>query len=348
MLRHGLIVLCTVVALTLGWVGTITDASAAQQATPEASCVATTPEENLAVVRRFYEEGVNGGDVSVFDEVAVPDINYHGATVGQKTTVEDLKKTYQEVIDAFDGITYTLLSSTVGPDAVAVRYQVQGKHTGEFRKIAPTGNTVTWTHSAIAHVECGKIVEMWAQIDQLDRLKELGVLATEGPAAMMAGAPASMATPMATGDTESCAPESPEEVLAAVDRLRTKVYNRGNLDAVPDVFAEGYIHGSANGPDAIGIEDGARSIGIFLTAFPDLDWTFDEVIVEGDHVTARWTIRGTQDGDLAGFPATGRPVEYSGISNFTVRCGKIVEFQTEMDAVGMLEQVGAPVRSDES
>jgi steroid delta-isomerase-like uncharacterized protein len=345
MFKHGFIAVC-IIAMMLGWGDSTAVAIAAQQATPEATCVAATPEENLAIVRRFYEEGVNGGDVNVFDEVAAPDIIYHSATVGPKTNVEDLKKTYQEAIDAFDGLTYTLLSSAVGPDAVAVRYEAQGKHTGEFRKIAPTGQTITWMHSAIAHVECGKIVEMWAQVNQLDRLKQLGVLATEGPAAKMAGAPASVATPIAASDTASCAPESSEDVLAVVDKMRTEVYNGGNLDAMPEFFAEGYIHGSANGPDAIGIEEGARRIGTFLTAFPDLEWTFDEVVVDGDHVAARWTTRGTQDGDLAGFPATGKPVEFAGISNFTVRCGKIVEFQTEMDVVGLLEQIGAPVRSD--
>jgi steroid delta-isomerase-like uncharacterized protein len=337
-----------VVALTLSGVEPFTVVTAAQQATPEASCPASTPEEDLAVVRRFYEEGVSGGDLSVFDEVAAPDVIYHSATVGEKTGVEDLKKTFDEAISAFTGLTYSLLSSAAGPDAIAVRYQAQGQHTVEFRKIAPTGNTVTWNHSAFAHVECGKIVEMWAQINQLDRLQQLGVLTTVGPAATMAGAPASSSTPVAASETESCAPESPEDVLAVVDKMRSEVYNGGNLDAMPEVFAEGYIHGSANGPDAIGIEEGARRIGTFVTAFPDLEWTFDEVIVGGDHVTARWTTRGTQDGDLAGFPATGKPVEFSGISNFVVRCGKIVEFQTEMDVVGMLEQVGAPVRNDES
>jgi steroid delta-isomerase-like uncharacterized protein len=346
--KRVLCVLITIVALTLSWSSPSALTAAAQGATPEASCAATTPQENLAIVRRFYEEGVNGGDVDVFDEVAAPDIIYYGATVGPKTNVEDLKKTYQEAIDAFDGLTYTLISSAVGPDAVAVRYEAQGKHTEEFRKIAPSGNTITWMHSAIAHVECGKIVEMWAQINQLDRLEQLGVLTTVGPAATMAGAPASIATPLAASAHADCASASADDVLAVVDKMRTEVYNDGNLDAMRDVFADDYIHGSANGPDAIGIEEGARRIGTFVTAFPDLEWTFDEVIVEGDQVSVRWTKRGTQTGDLAGFPATGKPVNFSGISNFTVRCGKIVEFQTEMDAVGLLEQIGAPVRSDES
>jgi steroid delta-isomerase-like uncharacterized protein len=132
-------------------------------------------------------------------------------------------------------------------------------------------------------------------------------------------------------------------VLAVVERLRTEVYNDGDIDAMAEIMAEGYLHGSANGPDAFGIAAGGTQISGFLTALPDLDWTFDEAIVQGDQAAARWTIRGTHDGELLGFAATGKPVEYTGISFFTVQCGKIVEFQTEMDATGLLEQVGAPV-----
>jgi predicted ester cyclase len=112
---------------------------------------------------------------------------------------------------------------------------------------------------------------------------------------------------------------------------------------MPEIMTEGYLHGSANGPDAIGIATGGEQISGFLTALPDLEWTFDEVITQGDRAAARWTIRGTHDGDLLGFAATGTPVEYTGISFFTVQCGKIIEFQSEMDAAGLLAQVGAPV-----
>jgi steroid delta-isomerase-like uncharacterized protein len=188
---------------------------------------------------------------------------------------------------------------------------------------------------------------MWAEIDQLDRLREFGILAPDGAAARMAGAASpGAATPVKPVDNGSCALQSPEETMAVVDRVRAEVYNAGNIDVMPEIFAEGYLHGSANGPDAIGIDEGGRRIRAFVTALPDLDWTFDEVIVEDDRVAARWTTRGTHDGDLLGFAPTGKPVEFTGISFFTVRCGKVVEFQTEMDAAGLLEQVGAPVRSE--
>ena len=333
--------------ILLGMLGAPAPVSLAQEATPTAECPAATPAATVAVVRRFFEAGVNGGDLDVFDTVAAPDVAYYGATVSDESGLEALKRIYGEALTGFPGIQYSLLTSVASEDAAAVRYVVDGVHTGDFRGLAPTGNTMTWNHSAFARVECGQITAMWAEVNQLDRLRQFGILAEAGPAARMAGAPAHpAATPEMARDRASCAPQSPEDVVAIVDRLRAEVYNDENVDVMPEIVADGYLHGSANGPDAIGIVDGGTQISGFLTALPDLEWTFDEVIVQGNQVAARWTIRGTHDGDLLGFAATGNPVEYTGISFFTVQCGKIVAFQTEMDAAGLVEQVGAPVRRE--
>jgi steroid delta-isomerase-like uncharacterized protein len=327
--------------------GSPTSVTLAQEATPAAECPTATPEATVAVVRRFFEEGVNGGDLDVFDTVAAPDVVYYGATVGNESGLEALKRIYGEALTGFPGIQYSMLTSVASEDAAAVRYVVEGVHSGDFRGLPPTGNTVTWNHSTVARVECGQITEMWAEVNQLDRLRQFGTLADEGPAARMAGAPAHpAATPAVLTSRANCPAQNPEELIALVERLRAEVYNDGTVDVMPEIVADGYLHGSANGPDAIGIVEGGKQISGFLTALPDLEWTFDEVIAEGDQVAARWTIRGTHDGELLGFAATGNPVEYTGISFFTVQCGKIVEFQTEMDAAGLLEQVGAPVRRE--
>ena len=335
------------ISLLVGGIAHGGSIAVAQETTPVAGCPAATPEDNLAVVQRFFADGVNNADLAIFDTVAAPGIVYHGATVGDESGLEALKRTYGEALTGFPGIQYTLISGVADADAVAVRYAVEGVHSGEFRGLAPTGDTITWTHAAFARVECGQIAEMWAEIDQLDRLRAFGILADDGPAARMAGTAAPLlATPAVPAGGTNCAPPDPEETIAIVDRVRAEVYNAGNFAVMPEIFAEGYLHGSANGPDAIGIAEGAKRIGGFVTALPDLEWTFDEVIAEGNQVAARWTTRGTHDGDLLGFAATGKPVEFTGISFFTVDCGKIVEFQTEMDAAGMLEQTGAPVRRE--
>src|ERR671919_3004036 len=84
--------------MLLGSTGSLAPDTAAQVATPSADCPATTPDENLAVVRSFFEDGVNGADLSVFDRVAAPDVVYHGATVGDESGLEVLKRIYGEAL----------------------------------------------------------------------------------------------------------------------------------------------------------------------------------------------------------------------------------------------------------
>src|SRR5215207_5783550 len=101
--RHGqrTVSLLTALALFLGSTGPLAPDTAARGATPAADCPATTPDDNLAIVRGFYEEGVNGADLSVFDRVAAPDIVYYGATVGDESGLEALKRIYGEALTGF-------------------------------------------------------------------------------------------------------------------------------------------------------------------------------------------------------------------------------------------------------
>ncbi|MBA2597665.1 MAG: ester cyclase, partial [Chloroflexia bacterium] len=208
---RGLIVACLVVLAVLNPLAIL---ARAQDATPAASCPAATPDESLAVVRRFFE-AVNEADLTIFDDVVAPDVIYHGATVGEETGLEQVTGIYGEALTGFPDIAYTVVSSVAAPDAVAVRLAVEGVHSGDFRGLAPTGNRMTWNHSAFAHVACGKIVEMWAEIDQLDRLSQFGLLTAEGPAARMVSA---LSDPWAfaegSPDAASCPATTPADVIA--------------------------------------------------------------------------------------------------------------------------------------
>ena len=60
-------------------------------------------------------------------------------------------------------------------------------------------------------------------------------------------------------------------------------------------------------------------------AHPDLRFTIDDLVAEGDRVTIRWTLRGTNTGPLFGRPPSGRPVEYSAIVIFRIADGRLAE-----------------------
>jgi steroid delta-isomerase-like uncharacterized protein len=60
-------------------------------------------------------------------------------------------------------------------------------------------------------------------------------------------------------------------------------------------------------------------------AHPDLRFTIDDLVAEGDRVTIRWTLHGTSTGPLFGRPPSGQPVELAAIVIFRVADGKIRE-----------------------
>lgn len=76
------------------------------------------------------------------------------------------------------------------------------------------------------------------------------------------------------------------------------------------------------------------------TAFPDLHFTVEDLIAEGDRVVARYTGQGTHQGDLMGIPPTGKQVTVSNILITRIANDKVVEQWLNYDALGMLQQLG--------
>lgn len=79
---------------------------------------------------------------------------------------------------------------------------------------------------------------------------------------------------------------------------------------------------------------------MYLTAFPDLHFTFEDFIAEGDQVVVRWTPSGTQKGELMGIPPSGKSFSATGIEIYRFEGGKIVEHWLESDMLGLLQQLG--------
>ncbi len=75
-------------------------------------------------------------------------------------------------------------------------------------------------------------------------------------------------------------------------------------------------------------------------SFPDLKYSVDRVIAEGDFVVVQYTFRGTNTGPWRGFPATAKPVERSGVVIFRIVEGKIVEEWVAYDGLTIYRQLG--------
>ena len=132
---------------------------------------------------------------------------------------------------------------------------------------------------------------------------------------------------------------STEDNKMLVHRLFEELMNQGNLALADDLFAPENVH---HFPDEdIHGPDGVKQMNKELrTAFPDWHISTDDVIAEGDKVVVRFTIHGTHQREGFDILPTGKRVVYTGIDIFRIADGKIVEQWTEIDALGLLQQLG--------
>ena len=133
---------------------------------------------------------------------------------------------------------------------------------------------------------------------------------------------------------------SVEDNKVRVRRLYEEVFNKQNVAAIDDYFAPNVIDHSLP-PEAPGGIEGVRlTIAMYLAAFPDLNFTLEDMVAEGDRVVAHWTLRGTHQGASLGMPPTGKHITMPGISILRFDDGKAVETWVIFDQMGMLQQLG--------
>lgn len=82
-------------------------------------------------------------------------------------------------------------------------------------------------------------------------------------------------------------------------------------------------------------------LGMMRSAYPDIQWSLQETVVENDTVVARFQISGTHQGNFLGFPATGKQVRSQAMNVYRFADGKIIEERGLPDIFGMLIQSGA-------
>jgi steroid delta-isomerase-like uncharacterized protein len=121
-----------------------------------------------------------------------------------------------------------------------------------------------------------------------------------------------------------------------VERL-FDTFNHDDLSPLEELVAPDYV-APQGGKGPAGFE--AVVVGL-RTAFPDLHYSVDEVVAEGDKVAVRWHWTGTHRGPFRAFPASGKSVSNSGTGIFRCKDGKIVAADIETDRLGFLEQIGA-------
>ncbi|MGE0227096.1 MAG: ester cyclase [Dehalococcoidia bacterium] len=132
-----------------------------------------------------------------------------------------------------------------------------------------------------------------------------------------------------------------EQRRTLIRRIADEFWNAGSVDVLVEAFAPDVIDHYAP-PGLPPGRDGVIALNLaFRTAFPDLQMTVDDIIVDGDRLAWRWSVRGTHQAALMGTPPTGKAVSVHGVSVDRFEGGRIVERWLEMDLHGLLMQISA-------
>ena len=138
---------------------------------------------------------------------------------------------------------------------------------------------------------------------------------------------------------------SREQNKALLSRMIEEVFNRGKINLVDDFLAPDFVEQEELPPGIPPGPEGVKQLSsLFRSAFPDLKVKIDDTIADGDKVVVRCTWSGTHKGEFMGIPPTGKSVSFGVIDIVRFAGGKIVEHWGQMDAMRMMQQLGAVSR----
>lgn len=87
-------------------------------------------------------------------------------------------------------------------------------------------------------------------------------------------------------------------------------------------------------------EDYREHMLLLSRAFPHMKVVIEDQVAEDDKVATRYTMYGTQEGDLPGIPAEGREIKIPVMTILKVQGGKIAEGWELYDSLEMAIQLG--------
>ena len=138
---------------------------------------------------------------------------------------------------------------------------------------------------------------------------------------------------------------SAQENKERARRLLEEAFGGGNTSVIDEVFRSDFVCYDPNSEagEVRGAQTMKGEIEYFRQAVPDLTYTVEDQLAEGDKVVTRWKASGTHQGEFFGVPGSGKRIEMSGIQidRFDEESGKIVEEWPEYDLLGAMRQMGA-------
>jgi steroid delta-isomerase-like uncharacterized protein len=138
-------------------------------------------DQNKEIVRRYSEQFWGSGDEAVADELFAEAIVDHSPAIpDQPPGREGEKRALAVFRSAFPDLRVTTEDIIAEGDKVVLRWTARGTHRGELPGLPATGQEATLKGIDILRLAEGRIVERWAEYDNLGLLQQLGAVPAPG------------------------------------------------------------------------------------------------------------------------------------------------------------------------
>jgi len=129
-------------------------------------------QRNARIVRRLFEEVINGQRYDRIPEYCAEDVLVHRPGNVVLEGVDAYTEHYRRLHAALGDFEARLEDVVVDGDRVATRFSVTGTHEGELLGVAPTGTQVAFTAQVMFHLD-GEIVEEFHHSDRTSLREQL-------------------------------------------------------------------------------------------------------------------------------------------------------------------------------
>lgn len=132
-------------------------------------------EANLQMYERVWDDIVNKKQIDQINEEHFDNQVIMVTSPENIVGIDGFKAYYNNYLTGFSEVTFTILDAFGQGDKIVKHWRFQGKHTGEFFGIPPTGNTVNVEGVTLVKMKDGKIAQEQDFLDNLVFYQQLGL-----------------------------------------------------------------------------------------------------------------------------------------------------------------------------
>ena len=137
-----------------------------------------------------------------------------------------------------------------------------------------------------------------------------------------------------------------EEENKAFFMRASEAWLKEDIEALKEFFSPEFVGYSPTGQGS-SLERVLAQTKRTRLMFPDMTNIHEDVFAKGDLVVSRYISKGTHTGDIEGFPATGKEIEFGSIMISRIENGKIMESWVVPDLLNLYQQLGFELKPKE-